>query len=416
MVWIGLLIVVVAVFAILKKVDTRIVLIVAGTLMCLLGGVEALLKIFPAFSGQLISSSLVPAITTCMGFSAVMEYTKCTDHLVHVLLKPLKKVRPLLVPGAFLITWIISMSLQSASACGAAVGALLIPTMLNFGVNPIIAATAVILGTWGNVMSPGHMWTVSLSEITGTAPDVVFSTYAVQCVIAAVASAIVLTVIDIVIFKKKEAKKAEEVQVETDDFKINPIKAILPMLPVVLIILNGKMGWGLDVMSWMLICTALAVVINIKDFKGTSNAFFKGMGSSFGDIITLMAAAAVFTAGMSAVGLTNALLEIMKNSSSVASLGATFGPFALAMATGSGNAAIAAFNEALVPFAADFGFTQEALGAVALIAGGIGRSCSPVAGVTIIVARIAKVEPMDAAKYGILPCLVSAIILMFTLL
>ena len=158
--------------------------------------------------------------------------------------------------------------------------------------------------------------------------------------------------------------------------------------------------------------------LKFKDFKfkGTSNAFFKGMGSSFGDIITLMAAAAVFTAGMSSVGLTNALLEIMKNSSSVASLGATFGPFALAMATGSGNAAIAAFNEALVPFAADFGFTQEALGAVALIAGGIGRSCSPVAGVTIIVARIAKVEPMDAAKYGILPCLVSALILMFTLL
>ena len=73
------------------------------------------------------------------------------------------------------------------------------------------------------------------------------------------------------------------------------------------------------------------------------------------DVVGLMAAAACFTAGMQLIGLTNALIDGMKNSQQIAQIGAAFGPFLLAVISGSGNAAALAFNGAVTPHAADFG-------------------------------------------------------------
>ena len=64
------------------------------------------------------------------------------------------------------------------------------------------------------------------------------------------------------------------------------------------------------------------------------------------DVVGLMAAAAAFTAGMQYIGLTSALIDGMKNSQQIAQIGAAFGPFLLAVISGSGNAAALAFNGA----------------------------------------------------------------------
>ena len=58
---------------------------------------------------------------------------------------------------------------------------------------------------------------------------------------------------------------------------------------------------------------------------------------------------------MQLFGLTNALIDGMKNSQQIAQIGAAFGPFLLAVISGSGNAAALAFNGAVTPHAADFG-------------------------------------------------------------
>ena len=53
---------------------------------------------------------------------------------------------------------------------------------------------------------------------------------------------------------------------------------------------------------------------------------------------------------------------------------------------------------------------------VAQIAAAIGRSASPVAGVTIICAKMAGVSPMDVVKRSILPMLAAVLIFMFMLM
>ncbi|MEF9996116.1 MAG: C4-dicarboxylate transporter DcuC, partial [Burkholderiaceae bacterium] len=66
--------------------------------------------------------------------------------------------------------------------------------------------------------------------------------------------------------------------------------------------------------------------------------------------------------------------------------------------TGSGDAASFAFNEAVTPHAAAFGMTIPDLGMLAALAGSLGRTMSPVAGVVIVVSGIAMVSPIEVVK------------------
>jgi len=436
MIWVGLLIVVLAFVAIIKNYETRLVLITAGVLMCVLAAIGAAFgwlnlsytynKVayegasavfyggFDKFIGALISSSLVPAICVCMGFAAIMDYTKCSESLVNLLTAPLHKVRALVVPGAVIITWVINIVIQSASGCAATVGTLLIPMMIGLGVNPAVAAAAVLIGTWGNAMNPAGAFVVQVANIAKEVnPDsnvnggTVVGSYMWQAILILVISAALLTVIDIIINRKKTAGANTGAAVRNDGER-NIIKAIIPFLPLVLVILSVRgVLPNMDVAVWMLIGSVIGLLVDVKHVQDTIKQFFKGMGDGYREIITLMAAASIFAYGMTAIGLVGALTDLMKNSTAIAKLSAAVGPFMLAFVTGSGNAATTAFNQSVTIHAQDMGFTVESMGSIAVLAGCLGRDCSPVAGVTIIVAKMAGVEPMKIVKYAIIPMVVA---------
>lgn len=90
----------------------------------------------------------MPTIVTVMGFGYVMTFTKCSDHLVNSLVKPLKYVPAIVIPGAVLITWVLNIVLPSAAGIAAAVGVLLVPALIALKVRPVMAASAVFAGTW----------------------------------------------------------------------------------------------------------------------------------------------------------------------------------------------------------------------------------------------------------------------------
>lgn len=79
-------------------------------------------------------------------------------------------------------------------------------------------------------------------------------------------------------------------------------------------------------------------------------------------------------------------------------------------------AAALAFNGAVTPHAADFGYGIMELGSMAQIGAGIGRSMSPVAGAGIIVAGIAGINPMEMAKRNAVPCIIATVVIMLLLL
>ncbi|MCI5851738.1 MAG: C4-dicarboxylate transporter DcuC [Sutterellaceae bacterium] len=431
MIWIGLAIVLLTFWLIYKNYEARLVLSLAGVVMALLGQVvlgspTTVGAAVNAFVKQLVNGGLVPTIVTVMGFGAVMTYTKCSDHLVNALVRPLTHVPAIVIPGAVIITWLLNIVLPSAAGVAAAVGVLLIPALIALRVQPIMAAAAVFLGTWGSVISPGLMFNPQIASIAYkageiSAPDamVVIMQEALPAASGAVVAAIVLAVLCFFLkegvgtVKEDPAAKAKE-----ESFRINPIMAIIPVVPLFLLVIASKqVGWlptkTFTVPVCMLIGTVLGMIVGLvhkQDVGETTKRFCKGAGDGFNNVVILIAAAALFAAGMKSIGLTGALIDAMKGSQSVAMISAAIGPFLMAVVSGSGNAAALAFNEAITPHAADFGMTIVQLGAVAQMAAGIGRTMSPVAGGLIILAGIAGVNPMQVVKRTALPCVFALVV------
>ena len=412
----GIVIVVATFIAIIKQFETRLVLLLSGLLMCFIGG--QLSAGTTAFVKELTNPGLVPTICTVLGFSYVMEYTKCTEHMVYFISAGLKKMTKIIIPGAVIITFLINIALPTAAGCAAAVGALLIPALIRSGVHPAMAGSAIFLGTWGSALSPGLMFNPQVAQLAGEDVMTVIASFSMQAIIGIVVAAILLNIVAIV---KKEhtgyvLKDANE---EDKEFKVNYLYAIIPIIPLVLLVLGSKQVAVIPEISVpvsMLIGTAIGIIAVRPNVTEAVKKFFRGTGDGMCDVVGLMAAAACFTAGMQYIGLTSALIDGMKNSQQIAQIGAAFGPFLLAVISGSGNAAALAFNGAVTPHAADFGYGIMQLGSMAQLGAGIGRSMSPVAGAGIIIAGLAGINPMEMAKRNAVPCIIATVVIMLLLL
>lgn len=418
MVWVGAVIVLLTFAAIIKKFETRLVLFLSGVAMSILAGkpVEAI----NAFSAAMVNSGLVPVICTVMGFAFVMKLTKCDAHLVHLLAGALGKFRVILIPGTVIVTFLINIALPSAAGCGAAVGAIMIPTLIGAGVSPVMAACAVLAGTWGSVFNPGSAHVPFIAKLGNTDVMTVIAGHTMASVINMFVVAILLTIIARVLKEDGSGEISNGVAAkQVDDFRVSYLKAIVPIIPLLLLVLGSKQIHlipEISVPAAMLIGTALGFAVTLTKVDEVSKQFFDGMGNAYGNVIGIIIAAAVFTKGMELIGLTGALITAMKSSEAVARLAATFGPFIIAVLGGSGDAATLAFNGAITPHAAQFGFGILPMGSQAFIAGALGRSMSPVAGVAIVCAGLAQVNPIEMAKRNAIPMIVAAVISMFILL
>lgn len=133
------------------------------------------------------------------------------------------------------------------------------------------------------------------------------------------------------------------------------------------------------------------------------------MGKGYADVMGIIIAAGVFAAGLRATGLIDAAVAALKDSNEFARWGGSLGPWIMGVITGSGDAATQAFNEAVTPHAESFGMTIPGLGGLAFLTGALGRTMSPLAGVTILVSGIAMVSPIEVIKRTAVPCIVAVV-------
>ena len=418
MVWVGALIVLLTFAAIVKKYETRMVLFLSGLVMAAFSGKP--MEAIDAFSKAMVNEGLVTVICTVMGFAFVMKLTKCDSHLVHLLAGVLGRFRFILIPGTILVTFVINIALPSAAGCGAAVGAIMIPTLIGAGIHPVMAACAVLAGTWGSVFNPGSAHVPFIAKLGNTDVMTVIAGHTSAAVIGVIVVAVLLTIIARIRKEDGSGATATVTEVKQKEvFQVSFIKAIVPIVPLLLLVLGSKQVHlipEISVPAAMLVGVILGFAVTLMKADEISKQFFDGMGNAYGNVIGIIIAAAVFTKGMELIGLTGALITAMKSSEAVARMAATFGPFIIAVLGGSGDAATLAFNGAITPHAAQFGFGILPMGSQAFIAGALGRSMSPVAGVAIVCAGLAQVSPIEMAKRNALPMIVAAIVTMFILL
>ena len=405
---IAILGIVATIYLLIKKYETRTVLIGIGLLMAILtlNPMAAL----DAFAKSMTSGGLIMAICSSMGFAYVMKYTQCDTHLVHLLTKPLSGLKFLLIPIATIITFFINIAIPSAAGCAAAVGTTLIPVLKSSGVRPAMAGAAILAGTFGSMMSPGSSHSAMISEMSGLTITEVNLSHAPYTTIAGAIGAVVLTLLALA-FKDygqehRDAYIAENKASENTFEKVNVLYAIAPLVPLIILIVGGTSLQQTPGLEWtkmgvpqaMLIGAIYGVLVTrISPVKMTEE-FFNGMGNSYANVLGIIIAASVFVAGLKSTGAIDSAIDFLKHSNEFVRWGATIGPFLMGVITGSGDAAAIAFNTAVTPHAVELGYTHVNLGMGAAIAGAIGRTASPIAGVTIVCAGLAMVNPIEMVK------------------
>ena len=412
--WVAVIVVILTIAALVKRYETRLVLFTSGLILCCVS-LEPMTA-FNAFAKSMTNGGLIMAICASLGFAYVSGYTKCDQHLVHLLSKPIRGLGIFLVPICTAVTMVINVAIPSASGCAAAVGSTLIPVMLRAGVRPAMAAAAVMMGTAGGVLSPGSAHNAYIAKISNMEiMDLIALHTPYSMVLWGVG--IVGIFVMCIIFKDK-GDPTDNIQVKVDHkqeeiTRPNVIYALVPLLPIVILVLGNtvvpqiKMGVAQAMVLGAIICL-LITRSNPQEFSKT---FFNGLGNGYGNILGIIIAAGVFAAGLRAAGLIDTFITLLRESNDIARWGGSLGPWFLGTITGSGDAATFAFNEAVTPHAAAFGMDIPHLGSLAFLSGTLGRTSSPIAGAMMVVAGIAMANPVEVAKRTIVPCFVGVIIL-----
>jgi len=400
---VGLLILVVATYLLVKQIETRTVLLGAGFLMAIVALKP--LEAFNAFSTSMVTGGLIQNICSTLGFALVLQLTSCDKHLIYSLARGLAKVRPLIIPGVAVATFCINIALPSAAGCAAAVGVIMVPLLISQGIAPTMAASAVMLGTFGSILSPGLMHNPMIAKLANVDVMVVIQGHAAAAIASILIGAVSLTIIAKILKEDRDFHSEDFSGMDTN-FVVNPLLAILPVIPITLLLVfsidsvKAAMPWvsSFSVPHAMLFGAFLCMLFTKTNPQKAVKNFFDGMGKGYGDVLGIIIAAGVFVSGLKALGMVDAFLALLKSSDSMVNIAATYGPFLLGVVSGSGDAAAIAFNQAVTPHAVDFGFNISQMGSLAALAGALGRTMSPLAGAAIICAGLAKVNPFELAK------------------
>ena len=369
-------------------------------------------------------AGLITVILPALGFTAVIRLGKCDLHLVRCLVKPLLKLRAVIIPAAMIATMLIAIAITSAAGVAAAVGVVLIPALVALGVSPAMAAATMIAGTWGAAFSPGSPHPALIGDIAGVPVMDVILAHLKASVPAA------LRVCGGALLRGAHARGGRKPAVgtgglgagagvgnaPTTDAPVNLLRAAMPVLPLLLLIVGlPQLGlltpWlpkGVSVLQAMVAGTVATMLVARLSPAKASKAFFDGMGEAYAGVMGIIIAAGVFIAGLSAIGSIDHLIAALKQAKAVAPIAAMVGPFAIAVLSGSGDAAAIAFNKAMLPHAELLGMTKVALGDIAWVGSALGRGMSPVAAATAIAAGYAGVSVFDIAKRTALPAVVAA--------
>lgn len=420
-IWMAGLVVLLTIAALIKRYETRLVLFTAGMVMAI--AALAPNVALGSFVANMTNKSLIIAICSSMGFAAVIAITRCDVHFVGLMVKPLGKLGIFLLPFCMIVASFVAIAIPSAAGCAAALGPTMIPLMVRAGFKPAIAGAAIIGSIIPSAMSPGSSHNVWVAKISNMEVMDLIVQFAPRILILCALNIIMVTAMIFVFrdYKKRSSNDSEGVLEIASDARgelpksPNVLMALAPVLPIIILFLGATVlpVLKMTIAEAMIYGTVYTLIVSRADPQKVTREFFSGMGKGYANIMGIIIAAGCFAGGLRAAGVIDALIETLKNSKEIASYAANFGPFIMGVLTGSGDAAGHAFNQAVTPYAAEFGMRIPNLGIVAALSGALGRMCSPIAGATLVIAGMIKASPLEVSKRMAIPMIVNVILLGF---
>lgn len=414
--WMAVVVVIGTIYALIKRYETRLVLLSAGFLMAILS-LEPMLA-FKQFDKSMTNSSLIIAICSAMGFAAVISLTGCDKHLVTLLTKPLKKLGILLLPASMIVTSALAAAIPTMGGLSAAVGPTLIPILVRAGFRPAAAAASVAACMGPAYLNPGLSHNPFISKIAGMGVMEYIGAHLNTTLLISGCCILFVTLTCFIFHDYNRDNFGQNTVFDgaaTEEVKPNLLYAIAPVIPIAILVVGALWfpSMKISVATAMVVGSVYALAVTRTRPDEATKRFFDGMGKGYATILGIIIAAGVFAAGLRAAGVVDLLVDYLTHSQEVAKLGGALGPFALALITGSGDAATFAFNEAVTPFAQQFGMTIDGLGYLAMMAGCLGRMGSPLAGGVILISGIAMVSPFETVKRTIPSAFIVLAILYF---
>lgn len=405
--WTAIIVVLLTVAALIKRIETRLVLLTAGFFLCLisLNPMAGLNQ----FAKSMTTPGLIQSICSAMGFAFLVSFTKADMHLVQLLTRPMKALGLFLIPACALVTAVINAAIPSAAGCAAAVATTLLPIMIRSGITPAGAGAAILAGTYGSSFNPGGPHPVMISGMAGMEPMAFIIEHGAQYATMVVLGAIGVTIVEVLLKDHKGSGTLEGMDgMGSTIERVNPLWAIAPLVPLAILLLGNTVvpALKMEVAHAMIIGAIYTLAVTRANPQKAVSEFFTGAGKGYGNVLGIIIAAGVFAGGLREAGLVDALIEALKNVGDFARVGGGVGVFLMAILTGSGDAATFAFNEAVTPHAATLGMTISDLGNTALMSAQLGRTASPVAGVVILIAGMCKVSPLELVKRTAVPMVV----------
>ena len=363
------------------------------------------------------------------GFVAYIDKIGASNVLVDLVMRPLKllRKRPYLA-ASFVIPLgqILFIAIPSAAGLGLLLMASLFPILLKIGVSRL-SAVSVITATTAFGIGPASAITAKATQIAQVDTISFFVSNQLPIVVPLSISMMISYYFVNRFFDSKQNNVVVENIQKPLSVSLPKIYAIIPVLPILLLLTFSSIfnfftsQINLDTTTAMFISVLIAVIfelIRTKDFRASMNSlkiFWEGMGNIFKTVVTLIISADIFAKGLISLGFIDFLI-IFSQSIGLGVVGIgivmTIMIFIASMLMGSGNASFFAFGPLVPKITSSFGVESTNLILPMQLSASMGRAVSPVSGVLIATAEIAKVSPFSIVKRNLIPLVVSLILLL----
>lgn len=442
---IGIVFIVIVATLLIKRYYPHAVLLIAGIVMLVTGffldrplpalseetgffGFDLFKYIKESFADTNAGVGLM--IMAIGGFVAYIDKIGASKSLVYLSLKPLAifKKKPYILASLVIpIGQLLFVCIPSAAGLGLLLMASVFPILINIGLSRL-SAVSVITACTAFGMGPASAITASAVDIANQDTIIFFLTQQIPLVIPLSISMMITYYFVNRYFDKKENKDDKEpIKVEELELTAPLYYAIIPVLPLILLIVFSglfnifKTPIVLDTTTAMFISLGIALIFelvrhkNIKTVMASLKTYWDGMGNIFKTVVTLIIAADIFSKGLIALGFIDGLFSLSQSLGFEAiGIGVvlTVMIFMASMLMGSGNASFFSFGPLVPDIATKLGVSSAKIILPMQLSASMGRTVSPVAGVLIATAEIAKVNTFQIVKRNLIPLVVALIIML----
>lgn len=448
--WVGIVILFLTGWAVVKKYQVNMVLLLGGlalNILAVAGGLTSFLPKNAAATGfvgfdfmellRAISRTQIAGVGFIIlvsgGFAEYMKAIGASDRFVTVCAKPLPLIKNpyLILAAVFIFGHCLGLIITSAAGLAMLMVVTVYPLIIRVGCSSL-AAAAVVASVLAIGYAPASGVAVMAAELVHLDPIQYLVQYQLPMAVPTILAMAVAHVVVQYWFDKHDNIKGETADLQELEEKrkvlenVPAIYAVLPIIPIVLLLIFNKMVYQsitLNVATAMFIAWVLSFFVDLvvrRDAKKSfdlSFAMFKGMGSILTSTVGLIFVAAFFATGLQNIGIVNMLIEGAKHiglgeTGTGVFLSAVIG--VVTVLTGSGVAAFTSLAHIIPDVAAHLNSDGISIMLMMHTASEMLRAISPVAGVVIIVAGFAKVNPLTMVKRTAIPCLVGYVTMLIT--